>query len=215
MKNNKNNNINSIFAILAIVLVLVALLNFGITFIKISELKKSFTGFVTGYVNLTVNTNLAVDISPTWGINWSNGSINAGAVSANLTTVRNSSSVAGGNWSTTGVSGIMIINSGNVNASLTINGTKNNSDWFGVTTIVSSYTWNVTNALTDGSCHGGNPLNTWLTVNHTAIKYCAQFGYLTTNNKIWLDVKLEVPSTLTTPNSALSDTLTITASTAG
>ena len=219
MKNNnnksENNSLNNIFLILAIVLVAVALLNFGITYFKISEFKKSLTGFVVGYINLTINTNIIIDISPVWGINWSNGSINPGEPSANLTTAQNGSFRTGGNWSIAGVQGIMIINSGNVNASLTINGTKNNTDWFGVTGIVSNYTWNVTNALAAGSCHGGNPLNKWVMVNHTAIKYCAHFGYLSTNNKIWLDVNIQVPSDTTYVNVPLSDRLTILGATAG
>jgi len=208
-----------IFIVLAIVLVAVSILNFGITFVKISEYKKAVTGFATAYVNLTVNTNLGLDISPTFGINWSNGSMTAGMTNATLTTVMNSSTVLGGNWSTTGVQGILILNTGNVNASLWINGTKNYTDWFGVTGNQENYTWNVS-LYTAGSatCSGGwQPLTTWTVVNHTQFKYCAQFSSLSTANKVWLDVKLQIPSDIssTLTNSRLSDTLTITASTAG
>ncbi len=212
----KNNNINSVFVILAVVLIVVSLLNFGVIFFKVSEMNKAVTGFATGYVNLTVNTNVGVDINPAWGINWSNGSINSGLSHANLTTSSNASSVSGGNWSTTGVQGILISNTGNTNCSLTINGTKNNTDWFGVgINGPSAYQWNVSNNEANSCSGGGVALASWTSVNHTAIKYCAQMSSLAASNTVWLDVKLQVPSDLSSPNTMLSDTLTITAATAG
>jgi hypothetical protein len=213
MKKNKK-PVNNLHLILAIALIVITLLNIGIALMNNSEFKK-LTGFATstGYVNLTVNTNIAVAISPTWGINWSNGSINAGSTNATLITVRNTSTVDGGNWSTVGVSGILIINTGNVNATLTINGTKNNTDWFGAIAVPSNYSWNVSNML-PGSCTGGNPLNSWIGVNHSAITYCTQFSSLSTSNQIWFDVKLQVPSTTANTNLPLSDTITVTASAA-
>ncbi len=215
MKSNSN-NINSVFVILAVVLVVVSLLNFGVIFFKVSEMNKAVTGFVTGYVNLTVNTNIGVDINPAWGINWSNGSVTPGQNNATLTTSSNTSSVVSGNWSTTGVRGILIYNTGNTNASLTINATKNNTDWFGVGTAGPSlYQFNVSNNEAN-SCSGGVvALTAWTNVNHTAIKYCAQFDSVDTRDSVWLDVKLQVPSDLSSPNTMLSDTLTITVAAAG
>jgi hypothetical protein len=212
-KNNNNNNLNNVFAILAIVLVAVSILNFGITFVKLSQYQKAVTGFATAYVNLSVNTNVGLDISPASGINFSNGSITSGYNNATLITSLNATAVTSGNWSTT-PGGIMIINSGNVNASLYINGTKNNTDWFGVTTGPSNYSWNLSDVLA-GSCNGGNPMKQWINVNHTQIKYCAQFSSLATSNKVVLDVKLQIPSDTTQTNQYMWDTLTITASAAG
>jgi len=214
MKNKNHNNLNNVFAILAIVLIVVALLNFGITFVKVSEFRKALTGFATGYINITVATNIGVDISPTWGINWSAGGVNATLTNATLTTYGNASTVIGGNWSTAGVTGILITNTGNTNCSLTINATKNNTDWFGaVTSGPSAYQFNVTN-LVAGACTGGNTLTDWKNANHTAIKYCAQFNSDASKNQVWLDVKLQVP--YDTPNTgSQTDTLTITAAAAG
>jgi len=215
MKNNNDNNLNTVFAVLVIVLVVVSVLNFGITFVKISEYNKAVTGFATAYVNLTINTNLGIDISPTYGINWSNGSITPGINNATLTTAMNGSTVLGGNWSTVGVQGILILNTGNQNASLWINGTKNYTDWFGVTGYQENYTWNVSQYAAN-SCSGGwQPLTAWTVVNHTQFKYCAQFSSLSATNKVWLDVSLQVPSDTTQTNTRLSDTLTITANAAG
>jgi hypothetical protein len=213
---NKNNNLNTIFAVLAIVLIVLTLVNLSIVFIKNSELRKSLTGFATstGYVNLTVNTNLNVALSPPWGINWSNGSIASGKTSANLTTTYNSSSVINGNWSTTGVQGILITNTGNINITLSINGTKNNTDWFGTTsTGAKNYTWNVTNFL-PGSCAPVNSLNSWLYVNHTNIVFCNQFSSIAGKNQVWLDVQLTVPYDLTNPDTLLTDTITVSATAA-
>jgi hypothetical protein len=211
-KKKKLKSYNFVFVILGIAIIIISILSLGVIFLKNSENKKTITGYATGYVNLSVNTNLGLDISPSYGINFSNGSITAGYNNATLTTSGNITSVVGGNWST-GTSGILIINTGNVNASLSINGTKNNTNWFGVTTGPSNYSWNVSDALV-GSCNGGNPLKIWINVNHTQIKYCTQFSYLSTSNKVWFDVKLQIPSDTTQTNQYMWDTLTITASAA-
>ena len=151
---------------------------------------------------------------PAWGINWSGGGVNAGLNNATLTTAANASSVVGGNWSTTSVQGILITNTGNVNCSLNINGTKNNTDWFGAgTNGPSAYQWNVTTYATGSSvCSGGiTPLNAWLSANHTSIKYCSNLNSVGGSNQVWLDVKLQVPYDTPNTNTLLTDTLTISA----
>jgi hypothetical protein len=207
MKNK--NYLNKIAIIFSIFLIIIALFNLASNFISIRELKQIISGYSVAYVNLTVNTNVAVSLTPAWGINWSNGSITSGFNNATLTTGRNTSSVSGGNWSNTNVTGILITNIGNVNATLTINGTKNKTNLFGVgASAPSAYQWNVTE-VNPGTCSGGNPLSTWIEANHTAIVFCNQLGSVNGNNQVWFDVKLQVPYDTDYTDIPISDTLTI------
>ncbi|MEM0465411.1 MAG: hypothetical protein QXW97_01770 [Candidatus Pacearchaeota archaeon] len=215
IKKEESKSINDVLAVLAIAVVCVAFVSLVITFIKISDFNREVTGWAAtyGYVNISVNTTVAIDANPNT-INWSIGFITPGLTHANLTTYgpAGTAVVSGGNWSTAGVTGINISNRGNTNCTLKINGTKNYTDWFGVTAHPANYSWNISNNQ-ENSCSGGDiTLGTWIQRNHTEWTACSQFGYLSTANTVWLNVQFQVPSDAQNVNTPLSEAITITCS---
>lgn len=221
MKNDSSST-NNVLAVLAVTIVAVALVNLGITYVKISDFNNQLTGLATGYVNVTVVTVTKINVTHDI-IFWGGGSITGGKSHANLTTVRMGANVVNGNWSTASsatnpASGLVVENQGNINISISFQATNNASDLFGNGTNIPSgfiprYQWNVTNNET-ASCSGGAGLNTWINVNKSDVKFCHQFSPLTESNEIYLDVKLVIP--YDTPNTgyALIDPITITAAAA-
>jgi len=215
--NKKESKINNIIAVLAIVVVAVALFNFVTTIIKISDFNEQITGFASGYVNLTINTLITINISR--NTQWGGGMVNTteGATNASLTTIQESASVIRGNW-TAGAKAIVIQNLGNVNASLFITAGKDAAGFFGGTPGDQSYKWNITNKEA-GSCLNATDVggwNRWADVNITTggTKFCSQFGYVAGQNEVYLDTQLVVPYDAKN-TSVQTDTITITGNTAG
>lgn len=207
-----NNNMNNLITIFAIVAVAVAVINLSVTFIKVSDFKEKMTGYATGYVNLTINTYIAVNLTQSF-VNFSIGSVDPLATSATLqTNGASAATITNGNWSTT-AEPLIIMNIGNINASLNLTAGNNATNLLGnVTTVAPVYQWNVTNKEA-GSCHGGNvSLTSFADANRSTRRYCKQFSSLSGSNELYVDVKLVVPYDGLT--GALSDTITITASTA-
>ena len=214
--NNTNNNFNNILAILALVIVVVAFFNLFITFTKVNDFNKALTGYATAYVNITINKITAVSINPS-SINWGNGSINGSmGNNATLETRGNNSYVYGGNWSNATITGLVIANLGTSNATLNVSNTYNGSDFFGTGASPRNYSWNFTNydAL---ACSGGaynSVAGTWIATNKTTYTICSQFNFQPSVNRLWLNVRLVVPtdSNATTYfDSPLADTITVTA----
>ena len=203
---------NNIFMMLAIVALVFAAINASIVLIKTPSFKK-ITGYASsGYVNVTVDTQITINMT-TDTVNWGAGVIDAGLNNATLKTNNSgAASVIGGNWSTA-VTALVVANIGNVNASLTLSTGKNATTFFAGGTLNSEYMWNITNKDT-GSCNGGTEvLNAWRNVNKTvAGKFCSQFGFFPAN-EIYINLLLTIPKD-TTSTGLQSDTITVTASTA-
>jgi hypothetical protein len=195
-------NSNDLLTFLVVVVVFIALANLAITFTKVSDIRQEMTGRATGYVNLTINTqlNIALYNETVW---WGEGVVNASWEGetlnyANLTTHADATStIIGGNWSTNDASGITIANIGNINCSLTLQSDNNASDLFdSETTGLQTFQWNVSEKEA-GACGGGNgdeQFEVFIDVNKTAAgTYCNQFGYLPGKNELFFDFHLQVP----------------------
>ena len=205
---------NNIFMMLAIVALVFAAINASIVLIKTPSFKK-ITGYASsGYVNVTVDTQITINMT-TDTVNWGAGTIDPGQDNATLKTNNGgTASVTGGNWSDEpGPTALVVANIGSVNASLTLKTEKNATTFFAGGTLNSEYMWNITNKDA-GSCNGGTEvLNAWRNVNKTvAGKFCSQFGFFPAN-EIYINLLLTIPKD-TTSTGLQSDTITVTASTA-
>ena len=211
---------NKILSMLVVIAVVVALANISVTFLKVAELKDRITGYAgesTGEVNITVTNVRSINFS-TASINFGVGTIDGGQTNATVQTNGDSAATAArGNWSSQSgwsVPGLVLQNIGNINSSLTLNTATNAGGLFGSGgSGQEDYEWNVSIKDTN-SCSGGTEtLNRWGDVNNSvAGKYCNQFGYLTSGNELYIDIRFSVAYDIKNATS-LSDTITATAGT--
>jgi len=204
-------NTKTTLIIVAIIAVGLAGINSYLTLDKTTEINDGLTGYTgsEGYVNITIATVISVNFS-TDAISWGAGSIDGGSQNATLET--SGPSVTRGNWSTDGISGLVIENIGNINASLTLASGKNVTELLGGSEAHHAYLWNLTNSES-GSCNPTEFSNaTYAAVNKTGYAFCNQFGFLDAQDEITLDIQLTVPYDGNA--GALTDTITATASTA-
>lgn len=206
---NPKNEKKDLLGIIAIVLFVIALI------VLIIAINKTITGNVsTGYVNLTISSNLAVNLSVA-NISWGPGTINVGETNATLYTDAITNSVFRGNWTNTGSDpdSILIENIGNVNTTITIAGTYNASELFGAVG-EQMYQWNLTNKEV-GACNGVSlALDTYTDANVSNHQYCSQFEYDDGRDEIYLNIMLTVPYNTTNMSKTIADTITVTATTA-
>jgi hypothetical protein len=189
-------NRESYLFIFSLVIVLVVLLNLFIVLLHISFFKEDITGMATGYVNLSIMTQINIALYND-SIEWGSGAIDLGESNATLyTRGDNQAGVLRGNWSNNSVYGMTIANIGNINCSIFIKTSKNASSFFqSASNTNQEYKLNVSNKE-GGACNGGVVLGDWRNVNvsDTGTKYCSQFSYLTNNDEVFLDVLFTVPS---------------------
>ena len=209
--------INNVIAVFAFIAVTIALVNLSVTLIKVSDFREQLTGFASGYVNVTVYTQISINVS-TDTIDWGSGSVDIGQQNATLYTKGASTgAVERGNWSEgANTKGIVIENLGSVNASLTLQGAHDAYGLFGSASNTNEqYLWNVSNKEVD-SCYGGEEtMDQWRNANVTAAGIvCSQFGFNDDYDEIYLDVWLTVPYDATNVTDRLDEVITITASTA-
>ena len=188
--------INDVIVFLSILTIVIVLINISAVFIKVSEFKKVLNGETFGYVNLTVQTYVYLNITRET-INWSSGTINDSFSNATLYTLGdNPGVVSRGNWSGTDAKAIAVENLGSYNCSIYIQTGKDAHDLFNSSSSSNEeYKLNVSNKK-EGSCSGGTAtLGEWIDVNKTSggTKYCGQFGNNDDNNEIYIDVLLTVP----------------------
>jgi len=211
MKTNSNNNVNNVIVVLVFAFFTISLIMFAYTLYDIGV---KTTGYASGYVNITVNTLVSINVT-TSTVNWSSGTITAPFTNATLVTQGTASgSATNGNWSGTNAQAIVVANIGNVNASLAISGVKTAATFFGGTAAQQLYQWNVSNKEA-GACGGGETSmkNTWANVNTSAATVCNQMDFHIDNNEIFIDFKLVVPYDATNTG-VLSDIITISGNTA-
>jgi hypothetical protein len=191
---DKGLDLKNLLFILTIAVIIFVIVNILVTVIKISYIKKEFTGYTSSYVNITVNSVVTLDLMNST-INWGSGVVNSTSNSTLYTQGFGKAVVLRGNWSTQNVSGIVIRNTGNINCSLFIRSGKNAHEFFNSLSYSNEeYKFNVSNKKVN-SCSGGALLDVWLDVNKTddGTKYCSQFDFHSSNNEIFLDVLLSVP----------------------
>jgi len=205
---------SDLLVILVIVSILVVLIQISVTYIKISEFEKELTGKASGYVNITIDTLVSVNLSRD-SLNWGEGVIDYGQLNATLFTQGdNDGNVTRGNWSGTGVYGFIVENIGSVNSTLSLESLKNASDFFtSVSNSNQQYQFNVSNKE-DSSCSGG-VLGVWADVNKTSggTLYCGQFGFNSGRNEVYINVLLTVPYDAANIGEQ-TDTITVTANVA-
>src|SRR6056297_1427939 len=128
---------SNLLMILAVIAVLIAMANAFIVLNKVNKM----TGYATeqGYANLTVSSTININFS-TDTIDWGAGVVDTGEDNATLDTV--GPTVTRGNWSTTGVTPLVLENIGNVNATIDFSAASDASGFLGGTS--PAYEWNFT-----------------------------------------------------------------------
>jgi hypothetical protein len=212
MKNSSNPQSNNVLTIFIFVFFAVSLIFFLYT---LYNLTVRTTGYATGYVNLTVNTAITINVTNDT-VNWGPGTVTAPNTNASLVTSgTNAGTATRGNWSGTNAKALVVANIGNVNCSLALSGTKTAATFFGGTAAEQAYQWNVSNReVSSCGVWGENSMkDTWATVNTSAATVCNKLEYHTNMNEMHIDFKLVVPYDAT-QTGALSDVITISGSAA-
>jgi len=196
-ENQKQSEINNIVAILAIFVVLIATGNLIVTMTKVADFNEEMTGLATAYVNITVNTNIEINITNDV-TDWGPGIVNTSqGVNATLRTNGNNTdgTVLRGNWSSTGVRAITFENIGTVNVSITINNTQNASDLFNsLSDTNQKYEWNITNKDPNACGEQGKvDFDTWFNANLTQMVICNKLNFADNKNGMMFDSRLTVP----------------------
>lgn len=215
----------NILLLIAIVAVVITVINFYSVITKIADFRVAITGLAgtLGYVNVTVNTQVAIEFTNDT-LNWGPGIVNTtgGWTNATLTTNVTSAYVTGGNWSNSGKRGLTIENTGNLNATLSLNSSQTAVQMFGGTAARQAFQWNITSVKGTGvagsclndSCSGTpSTIATWSDVNTTTGQtVCDCIPWEPTKDLISIDILLRVPDDATNVN-LRSATITATATT--
>jgi hypothetical protein len=236
--NKEGSKINNLIAVLTVVTIVVSLISLSFSYITTNQLKEKITGFATGYVNITIMTTIAINVSPQ-DINWGPGTINTtgGWTNATLTTSTGkdgnvscgSNPLNGlpaigsecGNWTATGLEsqmtrGFNITNMGTVNASVNLSSDiRSAHNLFGgePADVNEAYEWKATLGEAN-SCEGGTLNTTWNAVNGVLYNnVCNNLGYEDTKDTIIVDIRMTVPynSNVTSSRERRTDSITITA----
>lgn len=217
---------NHFLVIVAFLAMGAALLAAAFSYYSLSSFRDlQLTGFVSqanATLNLTVASLLSINFTNNT-INWGSGFLNAGASQANLTTLSTGGTInaVGGSWSITpanGSSGFVLINIGNVNATINLQTTKNSTTLLGGTNPL--YQFNVSlieagsclnnTGGTDESTGGLIDLDIYHAVNITdpGTPICGRFPFADSSDSIRIGVRLGIPQDSLL--GALSDTFIMT-----
>ena len=202
--------INNIIATLAIIAIVISLANFLVTLTKTSDMKQ-LTGYATGEVNLTVQQMASINFSIT-SIEWGHGKVNQAEDNATLYTNGGAApTIERGNWSSS-ATGLVLENVGNINVSITLQGTASASDLFASESGTHQmYQWNVSNKEINSCSEAAGVLNEFWDANKSdAATVCDQFDFGSGNNEIYIDVLMTIPSDSRNQSITLSDTITAT-----
>lgn len=206
----------NIIVVLSFISVIVILVNITSVFIKISDFREKLTGYSNyySYINISISSSVTINLTRD-SVNWGSGRVDSGSTNATLYTQGDgNANVSNGNWSITSAKAFVVENIGNVNVSLSLQNTKNASDFFASTSGSNQeYKLNMSNKEPE-SCTEGLP-STWTDVNKTSkgTRYCNFLNSIDTKDEVYIDVWLKVPYDASNTG-ALSDTLTVIASSA-
>lgn len=149
----------------------------------------------TAIINLT--SSLDITLTDT-NITIGNGSVSAGSPFAWVQSTGGNianGGVTNGSWTVTS-DGLMLENTGNVVANVSITATSSSFIWIGGTNPNSwfNYTNSETNACLLASGAGG--VNSWIGINATGqvVNMCQKFNVTDTNDAIRIDFRLQIPS---------------------
>lgn len=186
---------NNLLFVFSIIIILISLTNLFVTFIKVSDFKETTSGYVSGYVNLTVHQIIILNISRDT-IDWGAGVIDGNESNATLyTSGDNNGFVLRGNWSGSNARAFVIENLGTSNCSISVKTGKDAHDFFlSASSSNEEYMINVSDK-DPGSCYSSLSLGWWYDVNKTGsgTRYCDQFSFFNESNEIYMDVLLTVP----------------------
>jgi len=180
----------TILAILAIVLAVIAITSVfysGVIYV-------SLIGNVVGEANLTIASE--VNINTTRDLDWGEGRVDVDQSSAQLNTSQGT--VSNGNW-TAVTTGLLIQNNGNVNVSLALKSSVNDSELMGGTGYL--FEWNISNFEANSCGDRGNfdEFDNFSTVNTSSglagdgTIVCIKFDYISTADVLELDFSIVVP----------------------
>lgn len=199
---------NNILTLLVIAIFVVSVVNISIALIKHNELSQGITGYasaVTGYVNVTINSALLINISRSL-VEWGPGIVNttnASCTNVSLITFGDNTGTVTppgcGNWSGANAKSIIVSNIGNINCTISIASDKNFSDLFAAAgNNDQDFAVNVTNrqANTCGVVGTGITLGTLYSVNKsgTGTIFCNKTSFQNGANTLNIDFLLTVPT---------------------
>ena len=203
--------LNNILFILLSIIIFLSFTSILINLSEVIEFKKELTGFALGYVNVTIQSSVHINISRDT-INWGAGVIDSGEPNATLyTNGEGNGLVERGNWTGNNVKAFIVENTGGINCSLSLQTNKDAHDFFNSSLSANEqYQWNVTNKE-ENACSGIVSLGVWHEVNKTSggTIYCEQLDFNQERDEIYIDILLTVPRDSRNIGS-LSDTITIT-----
>lgn len=159
-----------------------------------------------GYVNITIETGASINFT-TNAIDFGSGQVDGGVSKALI----NSNGVSeNGTWNYTNDS-LHLENIGNVNVSLELSIDSDVDTFLGGTS--PAYQWNISNNESNScTANASISLDTYFDANSTAVGICSVLNYEDSNDSIFINVGLTIPSDSNTGN--LSSTITATATTA-
>jgi|GEM_PF-949754 len=191
---------DNVLLIVAVIVVLVSIIGAGITYSYINSLNSKLTGLATGWVNLTVESNLAVNFTYDT-VDWGSGMVTIGQTDALLdTTNQSAENVTRGNWTGNHV-GLVIENIGNGNVTLDLKSEYDNGTFIGGTDGSGPlFRWKIVSNDTAVSCKfsdAGLANNTWKDVNTSGSvgsRICDYFYFEDTRDQVRIDFFVRVPS---------------------
>jgi hypothetical protein len=201
-------------------IVISVLLGF-LVFLMINNSFTSITGRATGFVNISIGTTAAINVSPDT-IDFNSGQLHPGTQYAWVMSNHSvgTTNVSNGTWKNNATAAlqngtsIIVNNTGNVNVSLNVSSGSGASFLTGTDP---KYFLKVTNADGEtGSCTGGiSGAGVWVEVDSNGgeqINFCGELSPVNATDSIYLDAMLRIPNDAN-PGANLvgrSDTLTIT-----
>ncbi len=214
MKNQVSSTTDNVLLIVAVIAVVVSIVGAGMTYNYISAFRSKLTGFATsgGWINLTVNENVAINFTFPM-INWSSGKVNDGETNAELDTSNQSAgNITRGSWRSN-VAGLVIENIGNKNVTLALKASNDNGTFIGGTAADGPlYRWKV-RSNESVSCVWNSTAannNTWANVNTTGTGtlFCDYFNYIDNMDELRIDFFVRIPSDSITGDRGSSITAT-------
>jgi len=192
MVKKRQNKIDRFMFILVVAALAIALVNVSLILTKFSDLF-SIAGLATstGTVNVSIESSISINFTASH-INWSYGMVDNGATNSTLYT--DGPLVLNGNWSTTGVSGLVLENIGTTNITLSLSAGKTAAELIGGASPSPEYQWNFSNSK-DYSCTNHTGTNLSLTYHNAnaSIGVCDVFNYLDDRDEIRIDFRLVIP----------------------
>lgn len=193
---------SNLFFYVALALLIVSLLVFALNLTRIMRP----TGYAssTGSANLTVETRTLINFTTT-NVTWGSGAVTYGETNAVLDS--SLGTVLRGNW-TAVKGGLILVNIGNVNVSISLSAARDNATMFGGTN--PGYQINISNAEPRSCNNSGDiDLGFWYDAN-ASLMACDILFFNDSMDSMRIDFRLTIPNDATRTG-AIGDVITATA----